>query len=118
MQGKVVGGGVGIVSASDYALATKAASFRLSEIALGIGLYIGPAVERKIGVAAFNQLSIDADWYSAEWAQQHGLYAKVFDSISELDGAVSNFVLQLTAYSSDAMRELKKVSLGRNRKLG
>ena len=49
VQGKAVGGGVGLASACDYTLATKQASIKLSELAVGIGPFVvGPAVERKI----------------------------------------------------------------------
>src|SRR2546423_7397809 len=77
VQGKAVGGGVGLISAADYALAHDSASVKLSELALGIGPFVvGPAVERKTGAAVFAQLSIDAtDWKTAQWAKEKGLYA-------------------------------------------
>ena len=54
VQGKCVGGGVGIAAAGDYAIAVEGADIKLSELAVGIGPFVvGPAVERKIGVAAF-----------------------------------------------------------------
>jgi len=91
VQGKAVGGGVGMVSAVDYCLATEAASVKLSELAIGIGPFVvGPAVERKVGTAAFTQLAINAtEWQSAEWAREKGLYAEVFSTIDELDEAVN-----------------------------
>lgn len=56
VQGKAVGGGVGLASAVDYCFATTAASVKLSELAVGIGPFVvGPAVERKIGVSAMSQ---------------------------------------------------------------
>ena len=79
MHGKAVGGGVGIVAASDYAIATSSASLRLSELAVGIGPFVvGPAIERKIGTGAFGAMAIDADWRDAAWAERHGLYARVW----------------------------------------
>ena len=46
IQGKAVGGGVGIAASADYAFATKHAAVKLSELALGIGPFVvGPAVE-------------------------------------------------------------------------
>lgn len=110
VQGKAVGGGVGLISACDYALATEAASVRLSELAIGIGPFIiGPAVERKIGFAAFNAMSIDADWRSAKWAQQAGLYVNIYPSITELDQQLTKFLSTLVEYSPKAMSELKTV---------
>ena len=46
VQGKAVGGGVGMASATDYCFATKFASIKLSELAVGIGPFVvGPAVD-------------------------------------------------------------------------
>jgi len=60
VHGKAVGGGVGLASACDYCMATKYASVRLSELAVGIGPFvIGPAVERKVGLSAFRQMSLN-----------------------------------------------------------
>ncbi len=111
IQGKTVGGGVGIASATDYCLATKFASIKLSELNLGIGPFVvGPAVERKLGLSGMSQIAIDADsFYDAEWARQKGLYAQVYDSTSILDEAVHVFTEQLCTYNLDAMREMKKV---------
>lgn len=112
VQGKAVGGGVGIASAVDYCLATNDASVKLSELAVGIGPFVvGPAVERKIGASAFSQLSIDAtSWRSAEWAFQKGLYAQVHATTDEMDNAVSALAERLAKSSPDAMRELKKIT--------
>jgi len=108
VQGKVVGGGVGMVAASDYALAIDSASVKLSELALGIGPFVvGPAVERKIGTAAFNALAIDTEWRDAQWAKNRGLYASTFDSVGKLDEAVFTLTQKLSRSSRDAMAELK-----------
>jgi len=111
IQGKAVGGGVGLVSACDYALATEAASVKLSELAIGIGPYvIAPAVQRKVGLAAFSELTIDAtSWKNAYWAKEKGLYARVFESISELDDEVNNLSNKLASYNPDALSKLKKI---------
>jgi methylglutaconyl-CoA hydratase len=108
VQGKAVGGGVGIVAASDYVLATGAASVRLSELAVGIGPFVvGPAVERKTGQAAFSALAVDADWRNARWAEQHGLYASVHETTSELDDAVGQLAQRLATSNPEAMSRLK-----------
>ena len=111
IQGKAVGGGVGLIAACDYALATEAASVKLSEISIGIGPYvIAPAVQRKIGVGAFSELTIDAtSWKTAYWAKEKGLYARVFDSISELDAEVALMAEKLATYNPEALAELKKI---------
>lgn len=111
VQGKAVGGGVGIAAAADYTIALDTASVKLSELAVGIGPFVvGPAVERKIGTAAFSHLSIDAtQWRSAAWAQQFGLYAEVYSSVEDLDHAIHNITKRLKASSPEAMAELKAV---------
>ncbi|MGZ3778411.1 MAG: enoyl-CoA hydratase/isomerase family protein, partial [Mucilaginibacter sp.] len=112
IQGKAVGGGVGLASATDYAIATIDASVKLSELAVGIGPFVvGPAVERKTGTSGFAQLAIDATmWRSAEWAKQYGLYAEVHSSIAEVDAAVNALAQRLAKSSPEAMAEIKKIS--------
>ncbi|MEC5165873.1 methylglutaconyl-CoA hydratase [Flavobacterium sp. PL11] len=111
IHGKAVGGGVGIASACDYTLATNSASIKLSELAIGIGPFvIEPAVSRKMGKIAMSEMTLAAqDWKSAKWACAKGLYAEVFDTVEELDAAVSNFSLKLSSYNPDALIEMKKV---------
>ncbi|MDP9178215.1 MAG: enoyl-CoA hydratase/isomerase family protein [Gemmatimonadota bacterium] len=110
VHGKAVGGGVGIVGASDYALATDSAAIRLSELAIGLGPFIvGPAIERKIGMGPFSAMTIDADWRDARWAEQHGLYAEVHPDIPSLDASLARRVATLTASNPEAMAQLKAV---------
>jgi len=111
VQGKAVGGGVGLASAVDYCMATKFASVKLSELAVGIGpLVVGPAVERKIGTSAMSQLSINATkWQSAQWAKEKGLYTEVFETVEEMDEAIAKLVTTLSKSNLEAMQMLKKV---------
>lgn len=111
VQGKAVGGGVGLASATDFCVATQYASVKLSELAIGIGPFVvGPAVERKIGNANFNAMSIDAaDWRSAQWAKEKGLFAEVFDDAEIMDAYIDQLAQKLVTYSPEAMMELKKV---------
>jgi len=111
IQGKTVGGGVGIASATDYCMATKFASIKLSELNLGIGPFVvGPAVERKLGLSGMSQIAIDANsFFSAEWAKQKGLFAQVYESTEEMDKAIQSFAEILCGYNPDAMKEMKKV---------
>ena len=111
IQGKAVGGGVGIAAAADYTFAVDSAAIKLSELAVGIGPFVvGPAVERKMGTAAFCQLTIDAsEWHDAVFAQQKGLYAHVFKSTEEMDAAILNLAKKLANSSPEAMKMLKKI---------
>jgi methylglutaconyl-CoA hydratase len=111
VQGKAVGGGVGLASACDYSIATEAASIKLSEFFIGIGAFvIEPAVTRKIGKAAFCQLSMEAsEWHSASWALQKNLYAKVFPSQEIMMEEAQKLAKQLASYNPDALHEMKKI---------
>jgi methylglutaconyl-CoA hydratase len=111
VQGKAVGGGVGVASAVDYCIATKHADVKLSELAVGIGPFVvGPAVERKIGLAAMSELAINAtEWRSASWAKKKGLFTEVFDSIDEMDAEVDRLAKQLAKSNPEAMAMLKSV---------
>ena len=111
IQGSCVGGGVGLAAAADYTLATETARVKLSELALGIGPFVvGPAVERKIGLAAFCELSMDAgSWRDSRWSLQKGLFTEVHPTVEQLDAAISRLAGSLAGYSPEAMAELKKV---------
>lgn len=111
VQGKAVGGGVGVASAVDYCLATKHAAVKLSELAIGIGPFVvGPAVERKIGTSAMSQLAIDAtEWQTADWAREKGLYTELFDSAEDMDAGIDKLATQLSKSNPEAMRLLKNV---------
>ncbi len=111
VQGRCVGGGVGLAAATDYCLATDQAQVKLSELAVGIGPFVvGPAVERKIGRSAFSQLAIDAaQWRNADWARRRGLFAETHPDIDSLDEAVRNLAFTLSHSNPEAMAELKKI---------
>lgn len=110
VQGKVTGGGVGLVAASDYAMAVRGAALKLSELAVGLGPFvIGPVVERKVGRGPFAAMSIDADWRDAEWAERHGLYARLFDDASAMDDALDKLVAFVSAANPEAIKQMKTV---------
>lgn len=110
VQGKAVGGGVGIAAAADYTMASNSASIRLSELSLGLGPFVvGPAIERKIGKTAFVTMSIDAEWHDAFWAKQNGLFTKVFATIHDLDEAIAALANKIAACNPEAIEQMKKV---------
>ncbi|MDO9037500.1 MAG: enoyl-CoA hydratase/isomerase family protein [Lutibacter sp.] len=111
VQGKAVGGGVGLAAACDYCFATEQASIKLSEFSIGIGPFvIAPAVARKMGVAALSELTLDAsNWQNAYWAKEKGLFAKVFETVEEMDKEVDILALKLSQYNPEALKEMKKV---------
>lgn len=111
IQGKTVGGGVGLAAACDYAFATEAASIKLSELTIGIGPFvIAPAVERKMGTAALAELTIAGhEWQNAYWAKERGLYAKVYETIADMDKEVDFLAQKLASYNPEALADMKRV---------
>jgi methylglutaconyl-CoA hydratase len=108
VHGKVTGGGVGLVAASDYSIAVSGASLKLSELAVGLGPFvIGPVVERKVGKGPFEAMSIDADWRDAQWAERHGLYSRVVHDVGDLDKALEKLLAFLAQANPEAIRQLK-----------
>lgn len=111
VQGKAVGGGVGLASAMDYCIASKWASVRLSELAVGIGPFVvGPACERKMGLSAFSQMALNAtEWQTADWAKSKGLFNEVFDSVEQVDDYIEHFTRILVNSNPEALRQLKTI---------
>jgi methylglutaconyl-CoA hydratase len=110
IQGKAVGGGVGLASATDYCFAHRSASIKLSELAVGIGPFVvGPAVQRKIGLSGMSELAVDASsWRSADWAHRKGLFNEVFNDLNALDTATNRLAQRLRQSSPEAMHKLKE----------
>ncbi len=111
IQGKNVGGGVGLAAACDYCFATEQAAIKLSELSIGIGPFvIAPAVERKMGVAALAELSLAPnDWKNAYWALEKGLYARVFEKVEEMDKELDLYSAKLASYNPEALQQMKKI---------
>src|SRR5947207_2222760 len=110
VHGKTFGGGVGLVAASAYAMAIESSSVRLSELAIGIGPFVvGPVIQRRIGLGAFSAMALDAEWRTARWAEEFGLYSRVFDSVHALDSGLEIFARKLARSNPDALASLKAV---------
>ena len=111
VHGKCIGGGVGIAAAADYAIAVEGSEVKLSELALGIGPFVvGPAVERKIGLSSFTQLTIDASmWRSGDWARRKGLYAELHPDVEGMDDSIRRLSNNLSQSNPEAIKELKKI---------
>lgn len=109
VQGKAVGGGVGLAAATDYCLATQYAAIKLSELNIGIGPFVvGPVIQRKIGLSAMSQLAINFNEFrTAEWARDKGLYADIFDTAEAMDQAILDLAQSLMSTSPEARRRLK-----------
>ena len=110
-QGKSVGGGVGILAACDYVFATEAADIKLSELSIGLGPFvIAPALERKMGISALSELSLNAkSWKTAYWAEKKGLFNTVFENKRDLDNGIDILTHQLSQYNPEALLDMKKI---------
>jgi methylglutaconyl-CoA hydratase len=110
VHGRTTGGGVGIVAAGDYTFAVRAASAKLSELAVGIGPFVvGPVIERRIGRGPYAAMAVDADWRDAAWGERHGLYARLFDDVAQMDGELNGLAGTLAASNPEAMAAMKRV---------
>jgi methylglutaconyl-CoA hydratase len=110
VQGRAAGGAVGLIAASDYTFAVKTASAKLSELAVGIGPFVvGPVIEKKIGLAPFSAMAVDADWRDADWCERHGLYTRVCTDAADMQTHVAKLAATLAASNPEAMAGLKKV---------
>ncbi len=111
IQGKAIGGGVGLAAACDYTIANQYGSIRLSELVNGLGPFvIGPAVERKIGLSSFSQLTLNPEeWQTAAWAKTKGLYHESFDTTEQMDEYINHYTSKLLTYSKEALKEIKKM---------
>ena len=110
IQGRTTGGGVGIAAAADYAFAVEGASAKLSELAVGIGPFVvGPVIERRIGCGPYAAMAVDADWRDAAWCERHGLYARVFPEVADMDAELNALAGKLAASNPDAMTGMKRV---------
>jgi methylglutaconyl-CoA hydratase len=110
VQGKAIGGGVGIIAASDYAIALESASVRLSELSIGFGPFIiGPVVERKVGASHFQAMTLDSDWRDSNWCIQRGLFARSCKSVPELDAEVAKLANFLSQANPEALNQLKEI---------
>ncbi len=110
VHGRAAGGAVGLIAASDLSFAVHHASAKLSELAIGIGPFVvGPVIEKKIGLAAFSAMAVDADWRDAAWGERHGLYSRLFEDTSAMDAALETELQKLAGCNPEAMAQLKKV---------
>src|SRR6185436_19055727 len=107
IQGAAIGGGVGLVSVCDVAVALNRSQFGLSEVKLGIlPAVISPYVISKIGVTHARALFLTGERFDAERALRIGLVHRV---AADLDAAVEETLAQLRTSGPEAVRECKKL---------
>ncbi len=111
VQGSAIGGGVGLLAASDIVLAAENARFAFSEVKLGIApAVISPYVLRKIGQSHARALFTTGTRFSATRAYEIGLVHTVVPP-EGLDAVVHNTLQELLAGSPQALRACKTLTL-------
>lgn len=111
IQGKAVGGGVGLIAASDYAMATQYASLKLSELQIGIGPFvIAPAIIKKTSLNVLTEMSLNPEnFHTAQWAKEQGFYQNVFEDQVTLNEKIEIFAEKLAVLNPKALRAMKSV---------
>jgi methylglutaconyl-CoA hydratase len=107
VQGHALGGGAGLVAASDIAISARETVFAFSEVKLGIiPAVISPFALAKIGVGHARRYFVTGERFDAETALRIGLVSEVAD---DLDGAVERVVGELLSAAPLAARWAKRL---------
>jgi methylglutaconyl-CoA hydratase len=109
VQGAAMGGGAGMVAASDIAVAAADAKFAFSEARLGImPAVISPFVVPRIGAGAARELFLTGEVFGAERAREIGLVSHVGPE-ADLDDIVAERVQALRAAGPEAQAGIKRL---------
>ncbi len=109
VNGNTFGGGVGLVTCCDVAIANIDARFALTEVRFGIvPAMISPYVVAAIGSRQARRYLLTAESISAEAAQRIGLVHE-FASSEALDASVNRVIESLLKGGPDAQREAKEL---------
>lgn len=108
INGAAIGGGAGLTSCCDVAVAVKSAIFAFSEVRLGLlPAVISPFVLAKIGAGAARELFLTGERFEAPRAQRMGLVSHVVENEAVLDEVVGDRVEQLLQAAPGAQAEAK-----------
>ena len=111
VHGHALGGGVGLVAASDIAIADLGTVFAFSEVKLGIvPAVISPVALRKIGESAARRYFVTGERFDAETALRIGL---VHEVTSDLEAALARLLGELRTAGPRAARHAKRLVLDR-----
>jgi methylglutaconyl-CoA hydratase len=109
IQGDAYGGGVGLIAATDIAIAAETARFSLSEVKLGlIAATISPYVIRAIGERAAHRYLITAERFDAQEAYRIGLVHQIVPK-DKLEETVQSLLRALLQNSPNAVTESKRL---------
>jgi methylglutaconyl-CoA hydratase len=108
VHGTALGGGAGLVSACDFAVATRRAVFGFSEVKLGIiPAVVSPHVIEKIGPARARELFVLGERFDADRAAAIGLISRVVEDEAALDLAIKELVAQIKTSSPGGVNTAK-----------
>ena len=107
IQGYCLGGGCGLATCADIALAAEDATFGFSEVKLGIvPAVISPFVLPRIGEGAARRYFLTGERFDAAVALHIGL---VHEVAGDLDGACDRVVGELLSSGPEAVRAAKQL---------
>ena len=103
VQGRALGGGAGIATASDLIIATKSAQFGYPEVKLGfIPAIVATMLRRSVNERQAMELALTGEPLSASRANAIGLINRVVPD-AEFEAAVESYVTALAGNSATAM---------------
>ena len=106
VEGQVNAGGIGIVAASDIVIASKKASFGLSEMLFGLlPACVMPFLIRRVGFQKARWMTLITRGISAQRAFEIGLVDQINDHVSD---TLRRNLLRLTRLETDTIRDLKQ----------
>ncbi len=109
INGATIGGGNGLFSACDIAIASERAKFGLSEVKIGlVPAAISPYVMRRIGESAAHELFLTGERFDARRALEIGLVNKVVLH-EELDKKVEEVIRLLLSSGPEAIASCKEL---------
>jgi methylglutaconyl-CoA hydratase len=110
INGSAFGGGLGLISVCDIAIGLADATFRLSEVTLGlIPATISPFVVAKMGVPNARRIMLNAYKMNGHTAARLGLLDEVVSTVADLDAAVEREVAAALQCAPGAVANAKEL---------
>jgi len=110
INGSAFGGGLGLISICDLAIGLTGATFRLSEVTLGlIPATISPFVVAKIGVPISRRIMLNAAKLDGAMALRVGLLDEAVPTVEALDAAVEREVAATLLCAPGAVANCKQL---------
>jgi len=108
VHGAAFGGGVGLISACDMAVALDSVIFGLTEVKLGLlPAVISPFVLKRIPASAAQRYFLTAENFSAAEGHRIGLLSEIVDSEAKLDRWVQDRIEKILANGPEAVSASK-----------